>query len=295
MHLQHTNIGNEKKMVYHSDYREQTITALETATYLNAKGADTPGNFVVPSDVSRITEIVIGLAPEATVDNIMGATSCIHIHGGGVNLPVGYFPGPSFTTGGGGATTPGGGFKEPFRIQTNIPVHPGGEFRVDGFMCGEDVGAIHLTVQIVYDGVPGKIIDCDVRSIDLTTTNTLVTLTERADATVEGDIKPPYSTIGELFFAVGAKVTAGNDAISTALHLTGPGIVVAGPYEWTGPAIAINDDTAISLNAVVCHPMRFVCGSGIAVRKGTAIRLQAQMLEGDVGTAFSMVGVGYTS
>lgn len=280
-------------MVYHSDYREQTITALETATFLDAKGADTPGNFVVPSNVNRITEIVIGIAPEATVDNIMGASVCIHIHGGGVKLPVGYFPGPTFVTGGAAATTPGGGFYNPFRIQTNIPVTKGGEFRIDGFMCGEDVGAIHMTVTIVYDGIPGKVIDCDVRSIDLTATNTLTTLTERADATVEGDIKPPYSLIGEIMFAVGAKITAGNDAISTALHMTGPGIVIAGPYEWTGPAIAINDDTAISLNCVVTHPMVYKCGLGIPVRHGTAIRFQAQMLEGDVGTAWSMVGVGY--
>jgi len=280
-------------MVYHSDYREQTITALETVTFLNAKGGETPGNVVVPSDVSRITEINIGLAPEATVDNIMGASSCIHIHGGGVKLPVGYFAGPTFTTGGGAATTPGGGFYLPHRILTNIPVVPGGNFRIDGFMCGEDVGAIHLTVGIVYDGIPGKIIDGDIRSIDLATTNLLTTMTERADATVEGDIQPPYSKIIELHFAVGAKVTAGNDAVSTALHLTGPGLVVAGPYEWIGPTIGINDDTAISLNAVVTHPMVYKLGSGIAVRKGTDIRFQAVMLEGDVGTAWSMVGVYY--
>lgn len=279
-------------MPYYADYREQTITALETATFLNAQGADTPGNFVVPANASRITEIIISLAAEATVDNIMGASSCIHIHGGGVKLPVGFFLGPTFITGGAGATTPGGGFYLPFRIQTNIPVQPG-EFRIDGFMMGEDVGAIHMCVGIIYDGIPGKIIDGDIRNIDLTTTNTLVTMTERADATVEGDIKPPYRLIGEIHFGCGAKVTAGNDAVSTALHLTGEGLIIAGNYKWVGPAIAINDDTAISLNCVVTNPMRYVCGAGIPVKLNTAIRFQAQMLEGDVGTAWAVVGVGY--
>jgi len=278
-------------MPYFADYREQTITALETATFLNAQGADTPGNFVVPSNASRITEIVISLAPEATVDNIMGASSCIHIHGGGVRLPLGYFLGPTFVTGGAAATTPGGGFCLPFRIATNIPVQPG-EFRIDGFMMGEDVGAIHMTVGIVYDGpVVGKVIDGDIRNIDLATTNALTTLTERADATVEGDIKPPYTKIVEVHFGVGAKVTAGNDAISTALHLTGEGLVIAGNYKWVGPAIAINDDTAISLNAVVTHPMTYKVN--IPVKRNTAIRLQAQMLEGDVGTAWSVAGILY--
>jgi len=277
-------------MPYFADYREQTITALETATHINAQGGDTPGQFVVPANVSRITEIVIGLAAEATVDNIMGASTCIHIHGGGVRLPVGYFAGPTFVTGGAAATTAGGGFANPFRIQTNIPVSPG-TFRVDGFMCGEDVGAIHMTVGIVYDGVPGKIIDGDIRSLDLATVNTLYTLTERADATVEGDIKPPYTRIVEIHFAVGAKVTAGNDAISTALHLTGEGLLIAGNYKWLGPAISINDDTAIGLNVTVTEPM--VHKVNIPVKRNTAIRFQAQMLEGDVGTAWSMVGVYY--
>ena len=279
-------------MPYFADYREQTITGLETATHINAQGADTPGVFVVPNNVSRITEIVIGLASEATVDNIMGASSCIHIHGGGVKLPVGYFLGPTFTVGGAAATTAGGGFNLPHRIHTNIPVQPG-TFRVDGFMTGEDVGAIHMTVGIIYDGVPGKIIDGDVRSIDLATVNTLYTMTERADATVEGDIKPPYTRIGEIHFGCGAKITAGNDAISTALHLTGEGLVVAGNLKWLGPTIAINDDTAISLNAVNCNPMRYIVD--IRVKRNTAIRFQAQMLEGDVGTAWSVVGVGYVA
>jgi hypothetical protein len=279
-------------MVYFADYREQTVSALETVTFINAQGADTPGNFVVPANASRITEIIIGLAPEATVDNIMGAGSVIHIHGGGVKLPLGFFAGPSFTAGGGAATTGGSGFEAPMRYMTNIPVQPG-EFRADGFMIGEDVGAIHLTVGIVYDGVPGRIIDGDVRSLDLTTTNALTTLTERADATVEGDMKPPYSTIGEIFLCAGAKVTAGNDAITIAYHLTGEGLVHAGNYKWVAATIAIADDTAVSLNAKNFNPMRYVCGAGIQVKRNTAIRWQGVMLEGDVGTAWGQVGVGY--
>lgn len=279
--------------MYQADYRENTVTALETATNLTAKGAETPGVFVVPSGVSKITEIVIQAVSESTVDNIMGASTCIHLTGGGINVKLGYFLGPCFTTGGAAATTPGGGFYNPMKYHTNIPCTPGGQIRADAFMMGEDVGAVHMSVGLVYDGTPGKIIDGDIRNLDNATSNQLYTLTERADATVEGDFRVPYTLIGEVFVAAGAKVTAGNDAVTMAYHLSGPGLIKAGNYEWVGPGIALNDDTAISMNCVNCLPFRYQCGAGIKIQPNGFVRAQSQMLEGDVGTAWAVIGLGF--
>ncbi len=280
--------------MYDVDSREANIASLETATPLTALGAATPGVFVVPTHAKRITEIIIALAPVPTVDNIMGATTSIHITGSGVVLGEGWFIGPGFTTGGAGTTTPGGGFEHPQRYQTNIPVKGGGQFNIDGFMLGEDVGAIHLIVTVVYDGIPGKIIDADYRSIDLTTTNTPVQLAERGAAIVEGDMRPSYSRIGEIHVNVAAKITAGNAGVGTMFKLSGAGLRVTGNYNFVGPTIAINDDTAISLNCKNINPFRYICGpNGLQVNVNNAIRAEAMMIEGDVGTAFAQIMFAY--
>lgn len=279
-------------MPYDSDYREQTIAALETATPLVEQGADSPGPFDVPADAKRITEILISAVPAWTVDSILGFSSSINFRGSGITIGEGWFLGPSGSTGGAAATTPGGQWEKPMRYLTNIPVKGGGTFSIDGFLLGEDIGALHMLVNIVYDGpVVGKIVDMDQRNIDLTTANALVSLTERGAAVVEGDIKPAYRTIGEVYVGCGGKITASNAAVGTAFHLSGPGLLHAGNYKFIGPGISINDDTAISLTGGLVNPLRYVCG--IQTKPNNAIRIQGQMIEGDIGTAFSVAGFAY--
>ena len=278
-------------MVYQSDYRENTITALETATQITQVGADNVGQFVVPQNVSRITEILISAVPAWTVDTILGFTSVIKLSGD-LTISHGYFVGPAGSCGAAALTAPGGKFETPMRYLVNIPVKPGGLIKCEGFMCGEDIGALHLLVNLVYDGIPGPIVDMDVRSIDLTAANTLVTLTERADATVEGDFATAGRTIKEVYVVAGAKITAGNAAVGLAFHVTGPGLM-GSEQKFIGPGISINDDTA-SLGADLVNPLRYICGlSGIPTKVGNKVRVQAQMIEGDVGTAYSMIGFAY--
>ena len=277
-------------MVYDSDYREATIAALETATPITAQGADTPGVFVVPTNVSRITEIRITAMAAVADDAVMGFSSAIHIYGGGVVLGEGWFPGPTGildSVAVYSSTTPA---NEPQIYLTNIPVVAGGQFAIDGYMLGEDIGALHLVVNIVYDGpVVGKIVDMDYRSIDLTTANALVTLTERGAASVEGDIKPMRRTIGELFIGYGDKIAASSAAAGFAVHLSGPGLLSAGNYKFAGRGIVLHGDVG---SAGDIRPLtQYKCG--IQTKINNPIRIQAVMLEGDMGTAYSICGFAY--
>ena len=277
-------------MVYDSDYREAACAAIDTAYGLTAQGSATPGAFVVPTTASRITEIRIVAIGTIADDAVMGFSSAIHIFGGGVKLGEGWFPGPTGVMDSVAvysSTTPA---NEPQVYLTNIPVVPGGQFNIDGYMLGEDIGALHLCVNIVYDGpVVGKIVDMDYRSIDLTTANTLVTLTERGAAVVEGDIKPMHGTIGEIFIGYGDKIAASSAAAGFAVHLSGPGLLVAGNYKFIGRGITLHGDVG---NAGDIRPLtRYICG--IKTKLNNPIRIQAQMLEADMGTAYSIVGFAY--
>ena len=276
--------------MYDSDYREVSITALETATPLVEQGPDSPGAFVVPTDVSRITEIIISCFCNIAADAVMGFISAIHISGSGVELPEGWFPGPTGTMDSVAVYSSSQTDHELQRYLTNIPVKPGGQFNIDGFMLGEDIGALHMMVQIVYDGpVVGKIVDMDYRSIDLTTANALVTLTERGAAVVEGDIKSAYGIIGEIHLGWAGKITGGEAAVGFAVHLSGPGLKKGGNYKFIGRGISLHTD--IGNNGSVKPLTRYKCG--IKVKLNNAIRIQAMMIEGDVGTAYSIVGFAY--
>lgn len=278
-------------MVFDSDYRENSITALETATPLTAQGGDTPGAFIVPTNVSRITEIRISVATSTADDTAFGFTSAVHLYGGGISLGEGWFPGPTGFVEGAATMTGAVTDNEQQVYLTNIPVKPGGTFSADGYMLGEDIGALHMLLEIIYDGpVVGKIRDMDYRSYDLTTANTLVTLTERGAAAVEGDMKPAYGMIGEIYFGLGAKITgAATTAVGTAFHLSGPGLRTAGNYKFIGRGVSLRSDS-VSGNSIKSLT-KYVCG--IATKPGNAIRVQAQLIEGGLTTAFSLVGFAY--
>jgi hypothetical protein len=275
-------------MVYDSDYRENSITAVGTRTALTAQGADTPGAFVVPTNVSRITEIRISVAPAVADDANLGWTSMAWFYGSGIVLSEGKFPGPVGLIE--GAATMSGNIQVEQQVYlTNIPVRPGGTFSVDGVMNGEDIGALHMLVEVIYDGpVVGKIRDMDCRFQDLTAANTLVTLNEILDAVAVGDMQPAYGMIGEIYLGMGAKITGGTVAAGLAVHLSGPGLLSAGNYKFIGPGWGIRSDAVAGAGKMLTKYM-----TNIATKMGNAIRVQAQMIEGDLGTTFAVVGFAY--
>lgn len=276
-------------MVYDSDYREAANANLETAFGLTEQGADSPGMFVVPTNVSKITEIRIGANGLCADDTAFGFTCAVHLTGGGIKLGEGWFPGPVGIIEG-HATGSGTIVGEQQRYLTNIPVKPGGQFNAEGYMLGEDIGAIHIFCEVVYDGpVVGRIIDMDYRSIDLAAVNTLTTMTERGAAVVEGDMRPPYPVIGELFLGAGAKITASaGTSAGFGYKLSGPGLRDAGNYNFLGRTLGSRTD----LNESQILPLtQYACG--INTKVNNPIRVQGQMLETDLGTAFGIAAFGY--
>jgi len=277
-------------MPYDSDYREADLTALDTGVTLEEQGADSPGSFDVPMEAKLITEIIIGLGLDPTADSLLGFSSAVRLSGGGIDIGEGYFPGPVGTICGAAATSAGMVYAQPQRYKTKIPVNGGGAVKAEGYMHGEDIGALHMTLQLIYDGVPGKIIDMDYREADLTAANTLVTLNTRAGST-ERDFNLAHPTIGEIHFGAGLKPVAGPLRFLPALHLSGAGLKEGGNYKFIGPSGGSQDDITISGASVIQQLTPFECD--IAVKKGNKLRAQAQMLEDDAGTAYAIVGLGF--
>jgi len=276
--------------MYDSDYREADVTALDTVTALSEQGADSPGAFDVPTDASRITEILIAVGIDWTADAILGFSTAIHFKGSGVVIGEGWFPGPVGSTAGGSNVAPGLSYRQPLRYQTNIPVKGGGSFSIEGFMHGEDVGGLHILAQVVYDGEPGRIVDMDYREQDLTAANSLVNLNTRGGVT-EGDFKPAYNKIAEIYFGAGLKAVAGPLRFCPVLHLSGKGLLYSGNYKFLGPCGGVQDDIATLGQSWQELPNKFI--TNIVVNKNNTIRAQAQMIEDDAGTAYAIVGLGY--
>lgn len=269
-------------MVYDSDYREVVVTSVDTAYPMIEQGADSPGAFIVPPTARRITEILIGLGSIAT-DVITGTTSGIKLSGVGLpTIGVGWFAGPMIAQA--GASAKDGGFVQGplMRYKTNIPVNPGAEFDADFYMHGEDPGLCHGLLQIVYDSIPGRIVDADYREESLATANTLVTLGNRG-AAASGDFKPLGKTIGEVIFGA-ITDPVGDDAagllLAPALHLTGPGLSIAGNYKFIGPCGAQHPDTDISGDAAMANPERHICD--IKTKRAGTIRAQAMNIESTI-------------
>jgi hypothetical protein len=262
---------------------------VDTATLLSEQGADSPGAFDVPANVSHITEVRIAAAADYTADTILGWTTGIQLSGGGIQVGYGAFPGPFGWTVGTTNVSPGVDGIPHAVYQTKIPVVPGGSIDCRGTLLGEDCGAVRITVALVYDGIPGRIVDMDYREESLTAANTLVSLGNRQGA-ASGDFRPT-STIGEVYVGGGLKAVAGPLACTTGYHLTGAGLRVAGNYKFIGLGYNSQDDIATLGHSGGNVPMRY--RTNIAVKRGSTIRCQAQMIEDDVGTVFAIIGLGY--
>jgi len=265
-------------MVYDSDYREAACAAIDTAYGLTAQGSATPGAFVVPTTASRITEIRIGLGGIST-DVVADIACSVHIYGAGVTLGEGYFAGPIAGTAGAAATSGGYSHGKLMIYKTNIRVTPGSQFNADAFIYGTDAGTAHIFLGIVYDGKPGAIIDGDIREVALTTANTLVAVTNKGTGAA-GDFKP-IGTIGEIIFGVALTPTGhATDGLVGAgsLHLSGPGLLVAGNYKFLGNCGFVEPDTDVHGPGVnQALPERYECN--IQVKRGSDIRAEAQVLE----------------
>ena len=275
-----------------ADYREVDITALDTATPLVEQGADSPGSFDVPMNAKHITDILIAVGPDFTADDLFGFSTAIHLSGGGIDIGEGYFPGPVGSTAGAAATSAGLKYAKPQHYKTKIPVVGGGPISCNGYMHGEDIGSLHMLVQLSFDGVPGRVIDMDYREADMTAANTLVNLANRAGA-AERDFDVSYNKIGEIHFGSGLKAVAGPLRFCPTLHLSGPAFKVGGNYRFLGPSGGSQDDIAISGDMVITDLVKHV--GDIDVHAGNKLRAQAQMIEDDAGTGYAIVGLGYVA
>lgn len=280
-------------MVYDVDYRECAVPDDDVAARMIEQGADTLGAFVVPTTASRITEIRIGLGSvSAAQDAVLAASSAVHIYGGGINLAEGWFPGPLHTESGAAATSAGYSMEPPMLYKTNIPVKPGGTFNADAWLYGEDLADAHMVLAVVYDGQPGKIVDCDHREVDIgAAANTLYTFVNRGGA-AEYDFKPSYNKIIEVVCGAAPDVTGGDVGVNTmpAFHLSGPGLMVAGNYKFIGNTGYSYGDTDISGPGLTENLTRYECN--IPVKVGNSIRAQAQNIE-SVQAMHAIIGFCY--
>lgn len=282
-------------MVYDVDYREVAGAAVDTAYTMTAKGADTPGAFVVPTTANRITELRLKLGGISATDVVMGMTWGVHLYGSGIELSEGWFAGNAFSTSGAAATSGGQQSDKGMIYKTNIPVRPGGLFNADAFFWGEDTGTAQACLVVVYDGVPGKIRDGDVREVDIgAAANTLVTLANRGAAVAEGDFRPGYTRIVEI--VCGAAPDPLGDAAAglnfgPTFQLSGPGLLHAGNYSFAGNWGMMQPDTDVAGDQTAFHELdRYECD--IAVKRGDSIRAQAQNIE-SVQAGHAVIGFLY--
>lgn len=280
-------------MVYDVDYRECAVPDDDVAANLIEQGADTLGAFIVPTTASRITAIRIGLGSvSAAQDAVLAASSAVHLYGGGIKLSEGWFPGPCHTESGAAATSAGYDWAAPMIYKTNIPVNPGGTFNAQAWIYGEDLADAHMILGVEYDGVPGRIVDCDHREVDIgAAANTLYTFVNRGGQ-AEYDFRPNYSRIVEVVCGGAPDVTGGDVGynVMNTFHLSGPGLLTAGNYKFIGHVGYQYGDTDISGPGATKNLSRYECN--IPVKVGNSIRAQGQNIESVVAT-HAIIGLCY--
>lgn len=267
-------------MVYDLDYREVAAAAIDTAYRMTAQGGDTPNEFKVPSNVSRITGIRIGLSA-ISADTIADVNCSVEFRGAGIRTKEGWFAGPNLSTNGAAATSGGAAATKLMEYRTNIPVVPGGNFDAYFYIYGTDPGTAHGYLEIEYDGMPGRIVDSDVREVALTAANTLVSVTNRGTGAA-GDFKPT-GPIVEIICGFAPTLTGhATDGLNAgcAVHLSGAGIAINGNYKMLSNINCLGPDTDVHGSFISSLPERKqVPSPGIAIKKGSEIRAQAQVLE----------------
>lgn len=279
-------------MPYDIDYRESETDAADTYFTLTAKGAATPGNFQVPGNVSTITEIRVTGSVDYTADAHYGCSTAINLNGAGIGQGFQQYPGPCFGAVGAATFNAGLVTGAPEIYHTNIPVVPGGEIQAQGVIMGEDPGAaMRLQVNLVYDGIPGRIVDSDYRECDLTAANTPVRLNARGGVAV-GSFKTTKRPIVEVRCNGGIKAVAGLSSCTTDYMLYGAGLVNAGNYNFEGRAYAVTEDLATGgAGSFNVTSVRHV--TNIALKPGNLIDVDATMLNTDLGSIWAIFGLQY--
>ena len=281
-------------MVYDIDFRECAVPDDDVAANMVEQGPDTLGAFVVPTTASRITKILIGLGGvSAAQDAVLAATSAVHLTGGGIKLPEGWFPGPMHTESGAAATSAGYAWEAPMVYKTNIPVQPGGLFNATAWLYGEDLADAHLICAVEYDGFPGRITDCDMRESDIgAAANTFYVLNDRGGA-VEGDFRPAYNKIVEIVCGAAPDVAGGDVGFNVmpVFNLSGPGLVTAGNYDFPANTGFLLGDTDISGPGQITNLVRYEV-PGIAVKRGDSIRAQGMNIE-SIQASHAILGLCY--
>lgn len=281
-------------MGYDTDFRECPCAAVDTLYPMTQKGANTPGAFVIPTDVSRITGIKVQISGLST-DVVTGTTCAVNLRGGGLKgLGEGWFPGPLCSESGAAATSGGFEYGDGELYKTNIPVNPGGQFDAYAVVNGEDMGTAHMLVWIEYDGIAGAITDVDYREGDVgTSANTLVALIARGDNAAANNFKPKGRII-EVRFG-GALDPTGDAAngLVFAPHMTlsGPGLQRAGNYDFLGPAGPTQPDTDVAGNQSIIQPLSKYLVD-IAVKVGSDIIASAENIE-SINPSHAIVALCY--
>ena len=278
--------------MYDIQFRENDVTALDTATGLTEKGADSPGAFVVPMHASAITEVMIGAVGDYTADAAHNFLAAVRLTGPGLNAPESWLIGPAGSTDGAAATTAGmGGTDNIKRYVCNIPVVKGQRINAYGFMHGSaDCGSIRVGVWLVFDGpVKGNAKYYDYREGDSAAANTPVTITGRGGI-AEGDFDVGSGTICDVAVVVSNCPVAGPLAALTLHKFSGNGLVVAGDYEFAGNGLFTQDDITISGTSWTSTGIDYK--TSISTKNG-AIRVQVQEIEDDVGTPTHGVCLGF--
>ena len=283
-------------MVYDTDFRECPCAVVDTLYPMTQQGADTPGAFVVPTTASKITSIKIFISGIVT-DVVTGTTCAVHLSGTGIKVGEGWFPGPLCSQAGAAATSGGFDFHGAMEYKTNIPVVPGAQFSAYAVVNGEDMGTAHMLLLIEYDGILGKVADCDYREDDIgAAANTLVTLTHRGDGVDEGDFRTGGRIICEVVFGAALDPTgdAANGLVfAPAAQLSGAGLQTAGNYKFLGPAGPTQPDTDVAGNQSNVQPLeRYL--TNIATKSGSTIRAQAQNIE-SINPGHAIIGLCYSS
>ena len=194
-----------------------------------------------------------------------------------------WYPGPLISIAGAAATSGGFEYRDAEIYQTNIPVAGVSQFDAFGYLNGEDLGTAHLLLQIEYDGVAGRIRECDYREDDIgAAANTLVALVTRGAAANQGNFKPNGRTICEVRFGAALDPTgdAANGLVfAPAMEMSGNGLLTGGPYSFVGPSGPTQPDTDVSGNQGTIQSLaKIIPGAGIRTQTGDVV-VQAQNIE----------------
>lgn len=282
-------------MVYSLVTRENVVADDDVVANLTELGANSPGTVTVPNS-SLLTGVFINCAPDWTADAHYGFSSAVTLTGSGVGGHQAY-GGPCGATVGLAVGSCGLSEHPAQRYKTRIPVVPGQNIDIHGWMHGEDMGALNMAVTLEFDGVPGVCKDFDYREEILAAANTPVVLGAKLGL-AEAYFRPSSKQIGEIHVNGGMKPIAGPLGTVVQYSLYGPAMPTGGEYQFIGCAYATQDDTGAAAavgggGSVQSNNIVYTIPRGNMTLAPGTFQCQAQMLEDDIGDVFAIITIGY--